>query len=125
MRADVNDLAAFGAEQEQVRVAGKLAELPRNDPAAVRGEVAGRAETAELERPLVPAIEPPHDDVEVDSVAPVRRVREQRAVVRDMRRVVDVPRIHDERLAFQVQLRPLVPALVDLEQEPIVRKQLA
>jgi hypothetical protein len=37
---------------------------------------------------------------------------------------VDVERIHDQRLALQVQLRPLVPALVDLEQQAVVRQEL-
>jgi hypothetical protein len=37
---------------------------------------------------------------------------------------VDVARIDHERLAVEVELRPLVSALVDLEQEPVVREQL-
>jgi hypothetical protein len=37
---------------------------------------------------------------------------------------VDVARIHDERLAVEIELRPLVAALVDLEQEAVVRQQL-
>jgi hypothetical protein len=37
---------------------------------------------------------------------------------------VDVARIHDQRLALEVELRPLVSTLVDLEQEAVVREQL-
>jgi hypothetical protein len=37
---------------------------------------------------------------------------------------VDIARIHDERIAFQVELRALVSALVDLEQEAIVGEEL-
>ena len=72
----VDDLPALDPEQEQVVVAAQLPELPRDDPTAVRGELAGGAPAAELERPLLPALEPPHDDVEVAAVAPVRRVGE-------------------------------------------------
>ena len=87
---------------------------------------------AELERPLLAAVEPAHDDVEVDAVAAVRDIREQRTVAADVRRTMDEARIDDERLELcaglrveQVQLRPLVPALVDLEQDPAVRQQPA
>ena len=38
---------------------------------------------------------------------------ERSAVVRDVRRAVDVAWIHDERIAVQVELRALVPSLVD------------
>ncbi|MBV8257675.1 MAG: hypothetical protein JO073_07635 [Actinobacteria bacterium] len=34
-------------------------------------------------------------------------------------------RVDDERLAVEVELRPLVPALVDREQQPVVRQQEA
>ena len=97
VRRHVDDLAGLGPEQEEVRVAAQLAELPGDDPAAVRRELAVGAPAAELEGPLLSALELPHDDVEVAAVATVRRVREQRAVVRDVRRAVDETRIHDQR----------------------------
>jgi hypothetical protein len=37
---------------------------------------------------------------------------------------VDVTRIHHQRVAVEVELRPLVSALVDLEQQAVVRKEL-
>ena len=82
------------------------------------------AQAAELEAPLLPALESPHHDVEVEAVAAIRRICEQRAVARDVRRAVDVARIHDQRVAVEIELRPLVPALVDLEEEAVVREEL-
>src|SRR5262249_23243825 len=98
VRRHVDDLAGLGPEEEQVRVAGQLTELPGDDPAAVRGELAVRTPAAELERPLLPGVELRYDDVEVETVAAVRRVGELRAVVRDVRRAVDVARVDHERL---------------------------
>ena len=125
VRRHVDDLPALDLEQEEVRVAAQLTELPGDEPATVRGELARGAPAAELEAPLLPALEPPHDDVEVEPVAAVRRVAEQRPVARDVRRAMDVARIDHERLAVEVELRPLVSALVDLEQKAVVRKELA
>ena len=53
VRRHVDDLAGLDPEQEQVRVAAQLAELPGDDPAAVGRELAVGAPAAELERPLV------------------------------------------------------------------------
>ena len=108
----VDNLAAFGTEQEQVRVAAQLAELPGDHPTAVRGEVARGAQAAELERPLLPRLELTDDDVEVATVAAVRRIGEQPPVARDVRRPVVEARVADERPFLEdVELRPLVPAL--------------
>ena len=96
MRGHVDDVAGLDPEQEEVRVAAQLAELLGDDPATVRRDLARRAPTAELEAPLLACLQPPHDDVEVEAVAPVRGVREQRAVAGDMRRPVDEARIHDQ-----------------------------
>jgi hypothetical protein len=120
----VDDLAALDIQEEQVRVAAQVAGLPSDDPASVRRDRAGRAQAAELEAPLLPALEPPHDDVEVEAVATVRCICEQRAVARDVRRAVDVTRIHHQRRAVEMELRTLVPAFVDLEEEAVVREQL-
>jgi ABC-type antimicrobial peptide transport system ATPase subunit len=89
------------------------------------GMTRAQAHARAIELLSLVGLEPAYDDVEVEAVAAVRRVREQRAVVRDVRRAVDVTRIHDQRLALEVELRPLVPALVDLEQQPVVRQELA
>ncbi len=124
VRSDVDDLAALGSEQEQVRVAAQLTELLGDDPAAVRGDLAGSAPAAELEVPLPSVVQPADDDVEVEAVATVGRVGEQRAVARGVRRGVDVARIHNQGLAVEIELRPLVSALVDLEQQAVVREQL-
>jgi hypothetical protein len=82
------------------------------------------AQAAELEAPFLPSLEPSHDDVEVEAVASVCHIREQRPVMGDVRRAVDVARVDDERLTVEVELRPLVSALVDFEQEAVVRKEL-
>src|SRR6476620_10238226 len=72
MWSHVDDVAALDAEQEQVRVAAKVAGLPGDDPASVRRDLARGAQAAQLEAPLLPALESPHHDVEVESVAAVR-----------------------------------------------------
>ena len=85
---------------------------------------------AQLERLLLPAPERPHDDLEVAAVAAVRGVGEPRPVARDGRRPVVEARVDDERLRRfpgleEVELRSLVAALVDFEQDPAVRQQAA
>jgi hypothetical protein len=91
----------------------------------VDGEVA-----AQVEGPLLPALEVPDHDLEVAAVAAVRRVGEQRAVARGDRSPVVEARVDDERLllpvlAEHVELRPLVAALVDEQQDASVREEQA
>ncbi len=117
------DRAGLDVDQEEIGVAGALVAAHRDDPAAVRRDRVDPDVTAELEDCLLPARELVDDDVEVAAVAAVRRVGEQPAVARDVRRPVVEARVADER-AFpeDVELRPLVPGLVDLDEHTAVRK---
>ena len=131
VRRRVDDLARVDLPQVQVVVAGAVGHPADGDPAAVRRDAPDPAPAARLEAPLLSARQRARDDVEVASVAAVRRVREQRPVAADVRRRVHEARIDDERLRLgarlrveQVELRPLVPALVHLEQDPPVRQEL-
>src|SRR5581483_11547673 len=77
----------------------------------------------DLEDALLPALEIARDDVEVDAVPPVRRVRERPPS--GVRRVVLVPFVDDERIVADVQLRALVAARVALDEDPSVRQEPA
>ena len=124
----MHDLARLDLEQEEVGVARELAEALDDEPASVGREGADGEKAAEVERPLLSVVEPPHDDLEVAAVAAVRRVREQRAVAGGDRRPVVEARIDDERLGLgpaleKVELRPLVAALVHEEQDATVGQE--
>ena len=101
-------------------------ELLGDDPPPVRRDLAVDVQAAELEGPLLAARR-----------AAARRCRSRgrcggssstRAACRRARRAATSGckrGSHDERLVRRgVELRPLVPALVDLEQQPVVREQL-
>ena len=130
VRSRVGDLARLDVEQEEIGVPGQLAEPLDHEPPAVGRERVHRQIPPQVERPLLPVREPAHDDLEVAAVAAVRRVREQRAVARDDRRPVVEARIDDERLEVssplqQVELRPLVPTLIDQYEKAPIGQRLA
>ena len=128
----VHHVARLDLPQEQVVVAGAVADPAEGDPASVRRDGGDLAQAARLDGLLLPARQRACDDVEVAAVAAVGRVREQRPVAADVRRRVHETRIDDERLRLgaglrveQIQLRPLVPALVHLQEDPSVREELS
>jgi hypothetical protein len=128
----MHDFAGIDLPQEQVVVAGALADPAERDPAAVGRDAPDSTQPSRLDRPLVAVRQCPRDDVEVASVATVRRVREQRPRAADVRRRMHEARIDDQRLGLgarlrveQVELRALVPALVHLQEDPPVRQELA
>jgi hypothetical protein len=128
VRRRVPHLAGLDLEEEQIGVAGQLAEPLGHDPAPVRRDPVDGEVAAQLEDALLPALQLPRDDLEVTPVAAVRRVHEQPALPRDDRRPMVEARIDDERLGLSaplqhVQLRPLVAARVDRKQHPAVRQQ--
>lgn len=129
VRRRVHDLPGRYVNDEEVGVARERAEPLDDQPAAVRRETVEGEIAAQAERPLLPRLEPPHDDLEVNAVAAVRDVGEQGAVARGDRRPVVEARIDDERLrlarlAAEVELRPLVAALVEEEQDAAVGEEL-
>ncbi len=74
------------------------------------------------DEPLLARLQGTDVDVEVDAVAAVARVREQRAVAARPRTHVDEVALDDERLepaVEEVELDALVPALVLLDQDPL------
>ena len=117
VRRRVDDVAALDVDQEEVVVGAPLAGSLDDDPPPVGRDALDAAVAAELEDSLLPAHEIAHDDVEVGAVATVRRVGEESAAAPHVWRVVDEPCVDHERLELvtqQVQLRALVPALVQL-----------
>ena len=93
----MHDLARLRVAEVEVVVAAAVADLVDRDPAAVGRDGFDAAVAAELEDPLVAGLEVAGDDVEVDAVAAVRRVREEpRRRVRGV--AMDEARVDDERL---------------------------
>jgi hypothetical protein len=87
----VGHLAAGEVEQEDVGVAGPLAQALGRDEAPVGGDRCDLAPATELEDLLVARTQVARDDVEVDAVPSVRPVREQRTVTSDVRRSTTAP----------------------------------
>jgi hypothetical protein len=128
VRRGVHNLAALDVEEKQVGVARQLPEPLGDDEPSVRRERVHSEVAAQVERQLVAAVEPPDDHLEVASVAAIRRVGEQGPVARDDGRPVVEARVDHERLGLaapfqQIELRPLVAALVHGEESAAVRKQ--
>ena len=121
----VVDVARLDVADVQVVVTASVAQTLDRDDAPVGGHRRDAAVPAELEHQLVGRLEAESDDVEVDLVPPVGRVREHRAGCH--RRGVHEPRVDHERLELrplqQVQLCALVAALVDLHEHAPVRKK--
>jgi len=122
------DLASLHLEEEEIGIAGELTEALGDDPPSVRRDRMDAEVAAKVEGALPPSRQFPSDDLEVSAVAAVRRVHEQRAVARDDRRPMVEARVDDERLRLaaplhEIQLRPLVAARIDGEQDTTVRKQ--
>ena len=117
--------------EPEVVVPGLVGQLLDGDRAAVRREHERLAEAARREqRALHPASEVAQEDVEVDAVLPVARVREQTRVARELRAPVDELGLDDERLQRaarleQVELRSLVAARVHRREYATVRQELA
>ena len=124
VRRQVDDVATLRVAEVDVVVSALLADAIDRDPAPVRRDGVDAAIAAELEGLLLPGLDVPRDDVEVDAVPSVRRVRECRSG--RARRAVDVARIDDERLEpvpEHVELSALVAAPVELDEHAAVRQK--
>ena len=122
VRRQMRDLKAVDVAQIEVVVATAQALPVSDDAPSVRGDRGDRRVAANLEDALLPALEVARDDVEVDAVPAIRRVRD-RAPGR-VRRVVLEALVDDERLVPDIQLRPLVPAQSALDENPAVGQEL-
>jgi len=117
----VRDLTTVDVTEIEVVVAAHPAELCGDDLPAVGRDRGDEAVPAELEGPLDAGFEVARDDVEVDSVAAIRR--EGQRAAGGVRRVVLVPLVDDERLCSGVELRALVAAIVAFDEDPAVGKE--
>src|SRR3954463_2315690 len=96
VRRQVLDGAGSRVTEVDVAVTGLGPDPLDRDLRAVGRYRLDAAVAADLEDVLLPAFELACDDIEVDAVAAVRRVREDLSA--DAWRAVDEPRVHDELL---------------------------